>query len=272
MPPGSVNISTVYSDAVSASYSRVLSRILNRKSSVMFISLILIGLSIFVLPGSAASFLPSGHERIRTYGSPARRKHPGTGGKPKWPKLPTVFAGKSPKPNRLWYTGLADSGTIVETGDPSSGYGRVRLVRTRYRRRSVFQIVSMLNRTLPREITDAEITVKNAGLAKQLDYALGGAGFNIELSGPRWEGVLEAAQAAAFIMEADPLIDRVELGVRVDREIIKLLINRNAAGRLAVDPRISGQTLRILFNGEEAGTLPSTAKASPSSSTPAPVP
>ena len=241
---------------VSTAYSRALTRILDHKIAVMLIAVILIAGSILLFTRLGAEFLtlPDMNEFELTVRLPAGSTLEDA--ENKMAEIADFVRREVPEAESdLWYAGLEDSGTLVETGDPSTGYGRVRLVRTVHRERSVFEIISMLNRSLPREITDAEITVKNAGIAKQLDYALDGSGFNVELSGPDWNAVLGAAEAVAFIMEAEPLIDRVELGVRADRDIMKLRIDRNTAGRLAVDPRVSGRTLRILFNGEEAGTL-----------------
>ena len=163
----------------------------------------------------------------------------------------------------LWYAGLADSATIVDSGNPTSGYGRVRLTRAAGRKRSVFEIVRHLNTLLPATVPDAEFTVKNGGLAKQMDYATDGAGFRVELSGSDWETVLEAAGSLQKLMEADPLVSGSKIGVRRDRELIALEVNREIAGRLGVDPVSAGMNLRILFAGEEAGTLDSSGLSRP---------
>jgi HAE1 family hydrophobic/amphiphilic exporter-1 len=111
----------------------------------------------------------------------------------------------------LWYAGLADAATIVDRGNPTAGYGRIRLVRTVFRDRSVFEIVEHLNAKLPTEVPDADIIVRNGGLAKQMNYATDGAGFRVEVSGADWNEVVDTASAVQRLFETDPFIGKATL-------------------------------------------------------------
>ncbi len=155
----------------------------------------------------------------------------------------------------LWYSGIADSAAIVDKGNPSTGYGRIRLKRTTERERTVFDIIHHLNSVLPARITDAKIEVKNGGLAKQMNYATNGAGFRVELFGSNWDTVLSSASMLQSLMETDPLVAVARVGVRTDRELMDLNLDRITSSRLGINPVLAGQNLRILFNGEEAGQV-----------------
>lgn len=237
-------------------YSRFLDIVLNRKGYVLVLALVLILASFGILGmlGGEVFAAPDMNELEITVKLP-----PGYNleqAETKMDEIARIVRREVPEIDaELWYAGLADSATIVTSGNPSSGYGRIRLVRTSERDRTVFDIVRHLSRILPDQVSDAEFNIRNGGLAKLMNYATDGAGFRVELSGADWDSVLEASETVRTLMEDDVLVDNAAIGVRLDREVLALKINREDTGRLAVDPVMAGRNLRILFNGQEAGTL-----------------
>ena len=243
-------------DRLSLGYSRVLEKILDQKVFILSLAAVLIvsSLALFGMIGGEFLSSPDMNEFEVSVRLP-----PGydlENAEAKISEIASLVSSLVPEiESDLWYAGLGDSATIVDNGNPSEGYGRIRLVRTIWRKRSVFEIVNQLNRILPAEITDADITVRNGGLAKRVDYATEGAGFRVELSGDNWEDVLTAAKEVKMIMEADPLVDKADFSVRLDRELMSVNLNRENLGRLAVNPGSAGQNLRILYAGADAGNL-----------------
>ncbi len=243
-------------DKISKAFAKFLNAALNRKGFVLILSLLLTAAALGLLArlgGELISMpdmnefevycdLPPGYDLDRA--------------EEKMEEIAEIVRREVPEiKTDLWYAGIGDSATIIDTGNPSSGYGRVVLKRRTERERSVFQIIGRLNQVLPAEVMDADITVRNGGLAKKLAYATEGEGFRIEITGTDWDSVLESAEAVRALMEADPLVERASLGVRLDKESLTVDIDKIAAGRLAVDPLSAGRNLRILFAGEQAGTL-----------------
>ncbi|MDF1568864.1 MAG: efflux RND transporter permease subunit, partial [Spirochaetaceae bacterium] len=243
-------------DRVSDSYSRFLSILLNRKKFVILFAAVLVlsSLSVMGILGGELFSAPDMNEFEVSVRMP-----PGydlTAAETKMKEISAVVDEiVTEKETALWYAGLGDSGTVIDSGNPLEGYGRVRLIRTRQRKRSVFDIVNILNRELPARVTDADITVRNGGLAKQMNYATDGSGFRVELSGSDWNDVLDAAITVSQSIEADPLVRRSSFNIRLDKETLNLDVDREDAGRLGVDTQSAGLNLRILFEGEEAGAL-----------------
>ena len=245
-------------DRLAERYAVLLSTALNRKASVIIMSIFLIAASAGILGMLGAELFapPDSNEFEITVRLPAG--YALQQAESKMAEVAAVVHEEVPEMELdLWYAGLADSATIIDTGNPSSGYGRIRLVRTAQRDRSVFEIVAHLNQVLPARIPDAEFDVRNGGLAKLMNYATDGAGFRVEVSGAEWDDVLEASGIVAGILESDPLVISTDNGIRSDREIMVLNQDRISTARLAVDPGSAGMNLRILFNGEEAGQLKS---------------
>ncbi len=251
-------------DHLSLYYVQVLKIILNRKGFVLVLAAVLVAASLAVLGMLGGEFLsaPDMNEFELSVRLPAGYNLEKA--EAKMAEIAAAVALEVPEiETDLWYAGLGDSAIFIESGNPIEGYGRVRLVRTVKRNRSVFDIVSHLNRVLPAKITDADITVRNGGLAKQINYATEGAGFRVELFGADWDDVLEAAGAVRILMEDDPLIERASLNVRLDRDMLSINLDRVSTGRMAVDPTAAGRNLRILFAGEEAGTLKTESESYP---------
>ncbi|MCK5735769.1 MAG: efflux RND transporter permease subunit, partial [Spirochaetaceae bacterium] len=251
-------------DRVSEAYARALRIILNRKTFILLLAAVLVAASLAALGmiGGELFSAPDMNEfeiKVRLPSGYNLEK-----AEVKMAEIAALVRLEVPEIEAdLYYAGLGDSATIIENGNPTEGYGRVRLVRTNSRKRSVFEIIREANRVLPANISDADITVRNGGLAKRLNYATNGAGFRVELSGTDWEDVLKAAGEVQMVMEADPLIKKASYSIRLDREILKLNLNRLNTGRLAVDPGTAGLNLRILYAGVEAGTLKTDGKSYP---------
>jgi len=243
-------------DSIAQGYSRFLSRILDQKKFFIVLALVLAASSIVVLDmlGGELFSAPDMNEfEVMVRLPPGYNLEQAEN---KISRIAALVRSEVPEIEAdLWYAGLGDSATIIENGNPAEGYGRVRLKRTVNRKRSVFEIVEELNRILPAEIVDADITVRNAGLAKKLSYATKGAGFRVELTGSDWNDVLTAAAEVKMMVEDDPLIKKASYSIRLDREMMRVNLNRMNTGRLAVDPAAAGMNLRILYSGEKAGTL-----------------
>ncbi len=251
-------------DSFARGYSSILGRILDQKLFTLILALVLAASSVVVLAmlGGELFNAPDMNEfEVMVRLPPGYNLEQA---EMKISRIAQLVRSEVPEiETDLWYAGLGDSATIIESGNPAEGYGRIRLKRTVKRKRSVFEIVANLNRILPAKIIDADITVRNAGLAKKFNYATKGAGFQVELSGSDWKDVLKATDEVKMIVEADPLIRKASYSIRLDRETMRVNLNRMNTGRLAVNPGAAGMNLRILYSGEKAGTLKSGGESYP---------
>ncbi|MCG8454101.1 MAG: efflux RND transporter permease subunit [Spirochaetales bacterium] len=243
-------------EALARRYRHALSVALNRKTYVILFACITIlaSLGVMALVGGEFMSFPDMNELEMSIRFPAGFALEDT--ESKLAEIAQVVRREVPEIEAdLWYAGLKDAAAIIDQGNPSTGYGRIRLIRAKERERSVFTIVNELNRILATEIPDADIAVRNGGLAKKLNYATEGAGFRVELTGSSWDDVLESAQAVEALIQKDPLVTKTELDVRLDRELLSLNLDREQMNRLAVNAAHAGMNLRILFAGEKVGNL-----------------
>ena len=177
--------------AAANGYSRFLTTILDHKVFVLVLAILLIGASLLLIGalGGEMFAAPDMNEFEMTVRLPSGYSL--EQGEVKMRQVAELVRQEVPEMEAdLWYAGLADSATIVDSGNPSAGYGRIRLVRTRSRNRSVFEIINQLNRTLASEIPDAEFSIRNGGLAKLMNYATDGAGSEWKCRVPTGRGFL----------------------------------------------------------------------------------
>lgn len=153
--------------------------------------------------------------------------------------------------NAVFYVGQASS--ISLSSSRNKIFTRVRLAPHDERNRSIFDIIQLLQRELPRQIPDCSITVLNGGLTSMLSMATGGNGFMIEIYGNNLEEVTVSAKKLAQLMEQDPDVAKAELNVSFEQQEMVSNLALDYMGTLGVTPYEAAVTSRILFNGMEAG-------------------
>ncbi len=152
----------------------------------------------------------------------------------------------------VYYVGHADSLGLSTASNRA--FARLKLVKNSERSRSVHRIINTLQRTLPAEIPDIDITVTNGGLDSLLAVATGGSGFMIELSGNNMDDLIRAGESVRSLMKQDPNIMKTEMNVAYNRQEIITELSLDYMGNLGVTPYEAAITGRIVFNGMEAGT------------------
>lgn len=153
----------------------------------------------------------------------------------------------------VYYVGSGSAVTV--TASPNRAFGRIRLVPSEDRERSVQEIMPLLQDALSRSIPDCDVTVLNGGFDSLLALGTGGQGFQMEIYGTRLEDVGRAAETARDILDRDPEVFKTELSVRSDAEQLYIDLSQPYMGSLGITPYEAGITGRILFSGMGAGKL-----------------
>lgn len=154
--------------------------------------------------------------------------------------------------NDVFYVGESNVAGIGNTS--SAARGVINLVPARRRRRTVFQIIDLLQRRIPETIPDVKVTVQNGGISSNVAAALGGSGFQIQVSGTDFEHVRKAADGIRRILANDPDVSTTSLNVNFDQQDLVARYIPSAMASLGVVPSEAGVTLRILLNGMDVGT------------------
>lgn len=153
----------------------------------------------------------------------------------------------------VYYVG--SSGVITNLGEPNRAYGRLKLVPSEKRKRTVQELIPLLQGRLSQSIPDVDVTVLNGGFDALLALATGGQGFQMEIYGSDLEAVTRTATMAQSLLDRDPDVFKTELSVRSDAEQLYLDLSQLYMGSLGVTPYEAGLTSRILFSGMNSGKL-----------------
>jgi HAE1 family hydrophobic/amphiphilic exporter-1 len=153
----------------------------------------------------------------------------------------------------VYYVGSSSSITV--SGSPNLAYGKLRLVPSDKRKRTVQELIPLLQKTLSESIPDVDVTVLNGGFDALLALGTGGQGFQLELYGPDLEAVTKTAKMVQSLLDRDPDVFKTELSVRSDAEQLYMDLSQLYMGSLGVTPYEAGITSRILFSGMKSGKL-----------------
>ncbi len=153
----------------------------------------------------------------------------------------------------VYYVGATSAITIA--GSPNRAFGRIRLVPSEMRGRTIQEILPLVQDALARKLPDCDVTVLNGGFDSLLAMGTGGQGYQLEVYGTDLDAVTETARMAREILVRDPDIFKTELSVRMDSEQLYADLSQSYMGTLGVTPYEAGVTSRILFGGMDAGTL-----------------
>jgi len=153
----------------------------------------------------------------------------------------------------VYYVGSGSAITI--TGSPNNAFGRIRLVPSEQRQRTIQEILPLVQDALSRNLPDCDSTVLNGGFDSLLAMGTGGQGFQMEIYGTDLDAVSATAEKAREFLARDPDVFKTELSVRMDSEQLYADLSQAYMGTLGVTPYEAGITSRILFGGMDVGTL-----------------
>jgi HAE1 family hydrophobic/amphiphilic exporter-1 len=153
----------------------------------------------------------------------------------------------------VYYVGSSSSITV--SGSPNVAYGKLRLVPSEKRKRTVQELIPLLQKELSESIPDVDVTVLNGGFDALLALGTGGQGFQMEIYGSDLEAVTATASMVQSILDRDPDVFKTELSVRSDAEQLYMDFSQLYMGSLGVTPYEAGITSRILFSGMKSGKL-----------------
>jgi len=153
----------------------------------------------------------------------------------------------------VYYVGSDSAITIA--GSPNRAFGRIRLVPSEDRSRTIQEILPLVQDALARSLPDCASTVLNGGFDSLLAMGTGGQGFQMEIYGTDLDAVTDTARVVRDMLAMDPDVFKTELSVRMDSEQLYADLSQSYMGTLGVTPYEAGVTSRILFGGMNAGTL-----------------
>lgn len=240
--------------ALERAYRRVLRRVLDAKAFVVALAAALLVASVLLLSVLKLSFLPptdTGEFEINI-ATPAGYTLEKTCAKVD--EIDALVKSLVPEiQTDVYYVGSTSSLALGST--PNRAYGRVRLVPSEDRVRTIQQIIPAVQDALARGVADCDVTVLNGGFDALIALGTGGQGFQMEVYGVNLDDVVATATMAREMLATDQDVFKTELSVSLDAEQLSANLSRAYMGTLGVTPYEAGVTSRILFGGMAAGTL-----------------
>ncbi len=241
-------------DAVELAYRRILEAALANKLFTIGMAVSLLIASVLLLSILKISFLPptdTGEFEIHLE-TPAGYTLDRTAAKVD--QLDALVAGLVPEIEASVYYIGTDSALAI-TGASNRAFGRIRLVPSESRHRTIQQILPLVRDALSRQLPDCSVTVLNGGFDSLLAMGTGGQGYQLEIYGTDLDSVAQTARMAQTLLEQDPDVFKTDMSMRTDSEQLYADLSQEYMGTLGVTPYEAGITSRILFGGQKVGTL-----------------
>jgi len=241
-------------EKVERGYRHLLVAALNNKLFTVGVALSLLVASVFLLSILKINFLPptdTGEFEIHIE-TPAGYSLERT--MAKVDELDAIVSALVPEIEAsVYYVG--SSSAITMAGSPNRAFGRIRLVPSEDRVRTIQELMPLVQEALAKNLPDCDSTVLNGGFDSLLAMGTGGQGYRLEVYGTDLDAVTATARAAKDILSMDPDVFKTDLSVRMDSEQLYADLSQAYMGTLGVTPYEAGITSRILFGGMKAGKL-----------------
>ncbi len=231
--------------ALTNSYRKLLSKVLRRPAVIILTAIIVLALTVVLVSRLGISFLPptdTGEIEfdIRT---------------PQFYSL-EESRGKADEIDAMCRELVPELATSVfQVNNDGTITGKIRLVKSGERERSVQDIIKILQTTLNNEITDTETIVVNGGFDSLLGMATGGQGFKIRLYGSNLDDIMKEAEKINSFLESDREVIKTQMSMRYGKEEIVSNLMLDYMGNLGITPYEAAITSKIFFSGLEAGTF-----------------
>jgi HAE1 family hydrophobic/amphiphilic exporter-1 len=233
-------------------YRKILAKTIKKPFIIISIAVIILGLTIFLVSLLGVSFLPptdTGELEIHIT-TPESFSLEQT--REKTDEIDILVRSLVPEiDSAIYYVGAGS--TMASTTTKNAAVGRVRLIGTGERDRSVQEIIALLQEQLGLSVTNAEIFVVNGGFDALVGMATGGQGFKLRIFGSSLDEVMQVANKAEKFLISDPAVLKTDASMKYGREEIVSNLMLDYMGSLGITPYEAAITSRIFFGGMDAG-------------------
>ncbi|GAB1481756.1 efflux RND transporter permease subunit [Treponema sp.] len=152
----------------------------------------------------------------------------------------------------VYYVGT--NSALAFSASHNQALGRVRLRPAQDRKRSIHDLIPLVQNELSSRIRDCNITVLNGGFDSLLALGTGGQGYQMEIYGTKLEEVIATADAVRKRLESDPDVLKAESNSNFDSQQLFADLSQEYMGSLGLSPYEAGLSARILLNGIDSGS------------------
>ena len=238
-------------------YRKALDWSLTSWKFVIFLALVVLVATVFVLSSLSIAFIPSTDNSDFYINVKFPGGYPLASTNTQMEKVADLLYQQVPEvQDAVFFVGMKESiGSSQAVSNES--YIHVVLVPVAERNRSIHEIILQMQQLISSSIPGVQAKVSNGGFDKLLGYVSGGGGYGLTFVGEDMEELYDAAAAFADYLQQDRAVVSVEMDTNFDTQALTIDMVHEYMSSLGITSYEAGITSTILFQGMDVGRFKS---------------
>ena len=238
-------------------YQKALGWSLTSWKFVIFLALVVLVATVFVLSSLSIAFIPSTDNSDFYINVKFPGGYPLASTNNQMEKVADLLYQQVPEvQDAVFFVGMKESIGSSQAASNES-YIHVVLVPVAERNRSIHEIILQMQQLISSSIPGVQAKVSNGGFDKLLGYVSGGGGYGLTFVGEDMEKLYDAAAAFADYLQQDKDVVSVEMDTNFDTQALTIDMVHEYMSSLGITSYEAGITSAILFQGMDVGRFKS---------------
>lgn len=242
---------------IEKNYRKALDWSLTSWKFVIFLALVVLVATVFVLSSLSIAFIPSTDNSDFYINVKFPGGYPLASTNTQMEKIADLLYQQVPEvQDAVFFVGMKESAGSSQAASNES-YIHVVLVPVAERNRSIHEIILQMQQLISSSIPGVQAKVSNGGFDKLLGYVSGGGGYGLTFVGEDMEKLYDAAAAFADYLQQDKDVVSVEMDTNFDTQALTIDMVHEYMSSLGITSYEAGITSAILFQGMDVGRFKS---------------
>lgn len=240
-------------NALERKYRKMLNWSLSSWKFILFISVCVLGATVFIAQSLGIAFVPSTDNSDFYIDVEFPSGYTLEQTEQQMQQINVLLREAVPEvQSAVFYSGQGQSfGAAQSSGN--IGYIHVILVPVAERKRDIHEIILQMQELISARIPDVTVKVSNGGFDKLLGYVSGGGGYGLTFVSEDMTALYQEASAFSEYLRTDPDVVTVEMDTSFDAESLVIDMVHDYMSALGVSSYEAGVTAAVLFQGMDAG-------------------
>ena len=242
---------------IEKNYRKALDWSLTSWKFVIFLALVVLVATVFVLNSLSIAFIPSTDNSDFYINVKFPGGYPLASTNTQMEKVADLLYQQVPEvQDAVFFVGMKESIGSSQVASNES-YIHVVLVPVAERNRSIHEIILQMQQLISSSIPGVQAKVSNGGFDKLLGYVSGGGGYGLTFVGEDMEKLYDAAASFADYLQQDKDVVSVEMDTNFDTQALTIDMVHEYMSSLGITSYEAGITSAILFQGMDVGRFKS---------------
>ena len=242
---------------IEKNYRKALDWSLTSWKFVIFLALVVLVATVFVLSSLSIAFIPSTDNSDFYINVKFPGGYPLASTNNQMEKVADLLYQQVPEvQDAVFFVGMKESAGSSQAAS-NEGYIHVVLVPVAERNRSIHEIILQMQQLISSSIPGVQAKVSNGGFDKLLGYVSGGGGYGLTFVGEDMEKLYDAAASFADYLQQDKDVVSVEMDTNFDTQALTIDMVHEYMSSLGITSYEAGITSAILFQGMDVGRFKS---------------